>query len=640
MDHVALIQDIERLSSQLANRETMYLLQYNWFIANNRRTESIRELYTTPPGYYNYYSAYNGSTGVLPAINVGMSIVLTLQSKLIQSKGRFYFTGVNGLWKTIKLIRNAQVFFDAFSDMDKTHKKTAMALLYAYIFGVGVIHTDGDAKCNEVIKPWEFFLDAAEYNFGKVSRAFTRQLQYPILAFKDRIKKDKHLSLWSKLEADPFAKCTYISYYNLIEKKRYILVDGVLIEEKPITFDKMPFSLIYYQDPIKGFYSTSVLDVLWPIQRQIDDILVRIHEALALNPANTIFIPYEGDPASADRMAKILSDRIANVFRYKASPSLPNGGKPEVSTPNPINGQYQTYLQYFIDKAYEIIGISALSAQSKKPTGINSGVALDTLQDVESERFQQQVDQFIQFYKDIYNNMIDVFPDNDEILPAKINRANVKWRDIKRERDSFTIQTSLASVLSKDPKVKMEQMEKLVSQGVIDPNSVASLLEIPDIDRAYSTATASYDYCLKVIESAIDEDQYYFYPVLNITQCLSVAVNILCQLAAEGEDDAIIQRLVKLINILMGKVNDTNQINNPPVDNGPPPDLQQTALNGPQMAALMQIASGVASGQYTSDMAMAALQIAMPMADPAALSALVGLPPAQEVPPDVAAPQL
>jgi hypothetical protein len=608
-------QDISFLQSKLQNRDAQYLVNLNWFLSNGRRNEPIRENYTTPPGYYNSVYGASGSTGtgVLPAINVGRSIVLTLQSKLIQTKGRIFFDGVNGLWATTKLVRNAQIYFDAFADTDDIHPKVSKCLLDALMFGVGVMLTDGIERTNTRIKPWEFYLDPAEYNFGRVSRCMTRQEQYPLNVFADKLTMDKTPQAYRSLQSNYMAKIIYVRYWDLHAHKLYIYVGAELLETVEVEHDCMPFALIYYNAPVKGFYSTSVLDNTFANQKQIDDILVRIHDALALSPANTVYVPYEGsDPSSAanaDRIAKVISNRVGNTMVVRSN------GTPVVSTPQPIDAGYVSHLNFFIDKTYEQEGVSQLSASSKKPAGLNSGKALDTVQDVESERFQANVDALVQFYKDIYRNMIEVFPGDEDILPKRLNRAKIKWGEIKRQKESFTLQSSLASMLSNDPAKKMEEITMLKDQGIISPDVVASLMQIPDLDRAYNTATASYDYCMEIITRAIDDDEYDFYDVVNLNQLLSVVVNVICQLASEGEDDKIVGRLVKLLDIVTGKLDGVSNIQNPPPA-GPPPmppvDVQDTALNGAQIDGISRVLQGVATGQIPPASARSLILIALP----------------------------
>jgi hypothetical protein len=620
-----IVSDIQWLYAKLSQRDQKYLRNYNRFMSNGMRREGIRQVYTNPSSYFNAQT--DEDTGLMPSINVGRSMVLTLKSKLIQTKGRIFFNPVNGLWETIKVCRNSQIYFDMMTERDNLYTKAAGVVQDGLIFEYGVLHIDDETKSTYRVKPWEFYVDPAELNYGKVSRCFVMHENYPLVSLKDKLKQEHEA--YADLQRDRNCKVKVYKYWDLVEKKRYLFINSELIEERDIDYDKMPFILYYYQTPIKGLYSNSIMDNCYQNQRQIDDLLRRIHDALTLSPANTIYVPRSAQGVN-ENVAKMMSNRVGNVVPYDAAL-----GNVVVATPPAIDGQYLTMLEFFQRASFEQEGISQLSAQSKKPSGINSGVALDTLQDVESERFQDQVDNLIQFYKDVYSTMIEVFPEGDEILPKRLNRANIKWSEIKRQREAFSMQSSLASVLSKDPKVKMEQIEKLQQQGIINPYMAASLLQLPDLEGAYSAATASYDCSRKIIERALDNDEYDFYPVVNLKQLLDESVNILLQLDSVDEDPKILSRLVKLIGIVNQKIGESAQAQNPPAApvEAPPlphPAPSDTAFQGQQIAALADIAERVHSGAIAPEVGRALINAAYPSIDPNLVIQIVGIDPEEQ----------
>jgi hypothetical protein len=188
----------------------------------------------------------------------------------------------------------------------------------------------------------------------------------------------------------------------------------------------------------------------------------------------------------------------------------------------------------------------------------------------------------------------------------------------------------------------MEQIEKLQQQGVINQYMVASLLQLPDLEGAYSAATASYDCSRKIIERALDDDKYDFYQVVNLKQLLDESVNILLQLDAVDEDPKILSRLVKLIDIVTGKLNESTQLQNPPappIDQPlpPAPAPQDTAYAAGQITSLTDIAAKVFRGEIAPDVGKAIIMATYPALDPVFVAQIVGqqLPvePAQPVAP-------
>jgi len=82
---------------------------------------------------------------------------------------------------------------------------------------------------------------------------------------------------------------------------------------------------------------------------------------------------------------------------------------------------------------------------------------------------------------------------------------------------------------------------------MIQPGQAASLLELPDLQDAFSNATAEYDYIQKVIEDAIEKEKYEFYEVINFDELLKQCATFLKQLGANDEDPKIMKRIEMLM---------------------------------------------------------------------------------------------
>jgi len=542
-------RDINGLITNLSTRENKYRRNFNRYCNNGRRSEDIHNPYGNPLSYQLFG---DDQTGIIPAINLCKSSIDTYISKLSQTKVRPFFNAVNGTFKTRKVCRNAQIYFDEFYSEKDIYSKAVLAARDAAIFEVGYLWVREDLKDVLRIRPWEFFYDRAEWQNNRLSRCLVKIEKYPLIYFKEEIKN--FLDLQTSLRDNSSAKVQFKMYYDLIEKKKYTFLDDTLIKQENINYDVCPVIAIYHSPPIKGGYSTSMIDDVYSIQTEVDMLTHRIHSAAVLNPANTIFIP-----DGIDIKASNVSNEVGNIYTYKAAGQNPIS----VSTPAPISPQYIELLKYYEEKAYNILGISQLSAQSKKPSGINSGVALETLEDVESERHNTMLQNYITFLMNVAKTCIEVYDEKEKILPNKIGTASIIWGEVKKERDKYSIQFGAASALSKDPKTKMEQIEKMKSMGLIQDNAIlTSLMDIPDLERAYSMETASLDACERIIERAVENDIYDFYQTVDLTKLLELTAYYINRLDANDEDIDTIDRLKKLLDVVTGEIEVLEQ---PPV---------------------------------------------------------------------------
>jgi hypothetical protein len=275
-------------------------------------------------------------------------------------------------------------------------------------------------------------------------------------------------------------------YYDIVNHTKAVYIqqnNQVIIEE----YDRptLPFVFIHYSCPVLGSDATSVVDLLYGIQIEIDTILQKITEASRLNPALTFFVP-EGSQVKVSQ----LNNRVGNVVTYRPTPNM-TGSPVTSATPAFIDDQYIQLLDNLKTTAYELTGISKLSAQSAKPVGIDSGLGLRTITNIESERFQTQFNQVIRMYVDIARTCIEVFDPDDDILPENQKRVNLKWKDIVEEYENMSIQYSGADALSKDPATKLQQLQVLAQSGVIPTEKIAQLMEIPDLEIAVNRCCPS-----------------------------------------------------------------------------------------------------------------------------------------------------
>jgi hypothetical protein len=280
---------------------------------------------------------------------------------------------------------------------------------------------------------------------------------------------------------------------------------------------------------------------------KIDEILRKISDAVTLNPALTFFVP-EGSQVKANQ----LDNRIGNIITYRPSPNMTSSPVTS-STPAFIDPSYIDMLDKLKQDAYEMIGISQLSATSQKPKGLDSGTALQTMEDIESDRFEVQLNQVVRCYTDLARLYIDIVPDNEDILPEDNVREEITWADIKNAAKQMNIQFSGANSLSKDPETKLRQINMLTQAGIIPRARIATLMEVPDLEAGYSISNNALNATLAVIDDCINKDLYdipFYIPTPLLME--EIANTMLSLTAADKEGNKPdIDKLKRLFEIVV-----------------------------------------------------------------------------------------
>lgn len=451
---------------------------------------------TSVAGYYSssqYDDEEDTSSGVQE--NVIKSCIDTLVAIMSAQKVRPLFNTVNGTFRDIQIVKQSQQFFDQLFDDQDVHRTVMNSFRDACIFDTGIIYVDRIGKSINRIMPWQLNFDNREASYGQLTRVAWKMENYPVtlIPFNDsKLRK----SIGENINTD----VTYYRYWNLNEHVlvHYIPEMDFYKEEKwePMC---LPFIFMNYEIPIKSGSSSSVVDILWGLQDAIDAILVKIKDASQLAAPIKYLVPDTGG-VNVNK----LTDRTAEIMTYTPIPGQTQIPIEAVTAPF-MDPQWQQLLDKFKQDMYEMVGVSQLSAQMQKPKGLNSGVAISTMEDIELGRFEVQSDMVIRTYTDLARLCTNVFDEDDDILPPNRVRDSIKWSDIVNAQDQLIIQYSAAEKLSKDPQERAQQIMMLVQMGVIPQSRVASLMEIPDAVQGYSLANNNINAVMKVIDNCIEK---------------------------------------------------------------------------------------------------------------------------------------
>lgn len=474
------------MKKELITADINYLItknsaRYDKYLRNARMytwspTLSLRQINANQSvGYYQLGSYGEENTSSVQE-NVIATCIDTLTSKIASTKVRPFFNTVNGSFNDIKVAKQTQQYFDQLFDKINLNKLVTNVFKDACIFDTGVLWIKPNFDIVRCL-PWFVYTDPAERSYNNITR----------IVYETK---------------DSDNSSTYY-YYNTKENvyAEYSVKTGKVITSE-YKLDKIPFLFMHYNDPLVGSSCTSICDVLYGIQMKIDQILQKIDDASKLNPALTFFVP-EGSTIKTNQ----IDNRVGNIITYKPTPNM-TSSPITVTTPAFIDPQYLQLLDQLKKDAYEAVGISQLSATSTKPKGLDSGVALQTMENIESDRFETQLNAVIRIYTDLARLYIDLVEPEKQILPTTVLRQELTWEDVKHSVNLMNIQFSGADALSKDPETKLQQLQMLSQAGLLPQSRIATLMEIPDLDQGYSISNNAINAVLAVIDDCIEKDIY------------------------------------------------------------------------------------------------------------------------------------
>lgn len=519
-------QKISYLKSVNENKRYKMLRNLWMYEYDNHITFDDLDRYQSVGYYWNGESTNNVNENVI------RSCIDTLTSKIACQKVRPFFNSVNGSWKDFELCTQAQQFFDVLFDEYNVNDIVTLAFKDACIFERGMVYVSNTGI--ERMLPWTVYTNPAEDSYNRNTELLWECKKYPKALLPFDIKTSQDL-------------ITYTRYWNTKEKVFYTWIPEANYNQVETYEKELPFVQIYYNKPLFGSSCSSVVDVLFGIQDQIDNLIRTCAIAAKRNMPKTYWVP-EG----TDVKAGSLNNEVGQVIPYRPIPGA--SGVPVICDEQRIiDPQYRDLIDKYKQDAYELVGISQLSATSQKPQGLNSGIALSTMENIESDRFETQLNQVIRCYVDLAKKCINILDAKELILPQEKTRTMLNWEDLISAAKSFNIQFSAAESLSKDPSTKLQQLQSLAQAGIIPQSHIAKYLELPDIESAYNITTNALNAVMSLIKETIEGDEvpvippYIPIPTLK-EECLNMMLSL--RSANYEQNKADIDKLMLLYNAI------------------------------------------------------------------------------------------
>lgn len=279
------------------------------------------------------------------------------------------------------------------------------------------------------------------------------------------------------------------------------LEEGTLFDED-WPFDWYPDVMINWREPDSGVWGLGAAENLLPIQYEISRMLERFQRAMALGAKMWIFRP-PGGPQKA---------QVSNEQMTILDAEQPL----QFAAPDPMPTQAYQYLWDLYAKAFEIEGVSQLSATGTKPAGLDAAVAIREFNDVQTERFVLLGQDLEDAYVEIAEKEIKlskrmykrgrsiVVRSADTKLIERINFADV---DIDEERSTVGIFPT--SSLPTTPAARLQTIKEYYESGLIpDRQTALSLLDFPDLQEVLSLELSAIEDVKRILEKILDKGKY------------------------------------------------------------------------------------------------------------------------------------
>lgn len=473
-------------------------------------------------------AGYPYSFGTVPShrsrigYNVIKSVIDTVHSKITKNKPKVQYLTDGGNYNQRTKAKNLTKYVNAsFLDIG-FYKNNALAFRDCGVFGTGFVKFYKDPigkkiRCERVVTD-EIIVDDDDGMYGtpdclyqvRYVNRYILKKQYP--EYSNEIDASQSITVSSRKQTD-LVEIAEGWKLSEVKKGRHVicLKQLVLFDEK-YEENYFPFVVTRWSNPLYGYFGLGICDELVDIQQEIDRLLKNISKAI-----NLIAIPTWWVPNGSNVSSQQIGNRIGQIISYDEGRT---GSPPKPFTPTAMNPEVYNHLKWLIQSAYEKTGVSQLSAQSAKPSGLNAAVALRTVQDIETERFYSVADNYQQTYIDAGKIIIALSKSLDADLKkngetglivkgiSDDNMESIKWSDCNLEENRYIMQGWPVNLLPDRPEGKIQAVTELIKTGVISANKAHSLLPYPDIQAEISIEFAPQILIDKILDRILVDGIY------------------------------------------------------------------------------------------------------------------------------------
>jgi hypothetical protein len=453
--------------------------------------------------------------------NVVQSAIDTIVSRITKNRPRPFFVTSGGDHKTQKKAKDLNKFIDGMFYEQKAYEHGTIGMRDGCIWGDGltkVLEKDGRVAYERALSQ-ELWTDELEGFYG-----------FPASLYHCRyVDRDKVLAEWGdefqhEIEdaqpAKPDPAGTFGTVSDLVQLNscwhlpskpgakdgRYVIsLDEVVLYEEPYEWMFYPFARFQWTPAQFGYWGKGLAESIQNIQIEITKLLTLIQRSFHLGGSFKVLL---------ENGSKVVSDHLNNdvgaIIQY-------NGTKPEYVIPPLVPPEIYAHLRTLKEAAYEQAGISQLSAVSKLPEGLESGKAMRTYNDIESERFMTIGRQYERYYLDLARLSIEVAKKIAKrhkghykvSVPGKRFFDTVDWADIDLTEDSFMMQVFPISSLPNDPAGRLQTIQDYIGAGFLTPREGKQLLDFPDLERVEGLNSAYEEYLQKKLDKMIEDGEMF-----------------------------------------------------------------------------------------------------------------------------------
>lgn len=284
--------------------------------------------------------------------------------------------------------------------------------------------------------------------------------------------------------------------------------EGILLDED-WKRDYFPFVKLGYNANTVGYFSQGLAEILFPTQMEIYKMLIIASQCIEMVGVPRIII---------SELSKVLetafNNNIQSIIKVKTMAEAPQFVN---ATSN--NPEIYTYIDWLINNAYAMSGVSQMTAAAKKPAGLDSGEAQRIFQDTQTQRFAALERKYQNWYPELAYMMIDEAQEIAEeygsystVYPGRDGTREVDLPQAGKLKDTYVIQCFDESSLPRDPAGRQAKLSEMLAAQEITFQEFRRLSNFPDLEASDQLAVALQERIMHDLDAIIADGEKGYNP--------------------------------------------------------------------------------------------------------------------------------
>lgn len=460
-----------------------------------------------------------------PTFNLIQSIIDTLTSRITQNEPSPRFLTDGADYKKRHLAQELNHFILGEFYQTHAYTKTGKMLRDACAMGTGVLKIyegDNEKVCVDRVMATDLFVDDNDSLNGEPQQLIQLKLVDRDLLMANNPKKKSLIEETPQSYPDnaPDSGRTTASQVMVVEGWRlpsgddpkapgYIpgrhtiaTINGVIFDEK-WEKTKFPFVFLKYSDPFLGFWGQGVATRQFGTQLSINRLMYTITRAITLVGVPRVFVEQSSKVVKAHN-----NNEIGVIVTY-------SGTKPSYEIA-PCNApELYAERDKLIEYGFRQEGVSNMQATSEKPKGLNSGEAIRSYDDINSDRFAQLQKKYENVAIELAYQIIDVAMDiakrtgkYQTVYPNKDGTKEISLPQMDFLKDPFVIQCFTESALPRTPAGRIATVTEMVQAGMVTVKEGRRLMKAPDLEDNEKLDNASEERIFQILDKIVEKGEF------------------------------------------------------------------------------------------------------------------------------------